>query len=198
MTSLFALPLRAAALAAALALAACAHPPGAGGGWITLIDGERGLEHFERVGDANWRAVDGTVQADGGVGFLVSKAAYRDLELRAEFWASPDANSGIFLRVQDPQNITDRNAYEVNIFDTRPDPRYGTGAIVNFAKIGAMPQAGGRWNTYHVTARGPDIVVVLNGQETVRLRDASFARGPVALQRAAGTIRWRRVQIRPL
>lgn len=30
--------------------------------------------------------------------------------------------------------ITAMNAYEVNIFDTRPDPTYRTGAIVNVSK----------------------------------------------------------------
>ena len=39
-----------------------------------------------------------------------------------EFWASDDANSGIFIRCQNPKQITDRSCYEVNIFDQRPGP----------------------------------------------------------------------------
>ena len=43
-------------------------------GWVTLIDGDKGLENFHRVGDANWRAEDGAIVADKGKGgFLVSK-----------------------------------------------------------------------------------------------------------------------------
>jgi hypothetical protein len=42
----------------------------------------------------------------------------------------------------------------VNIYDQRPDPSYGTGAIVNFAKVEPMPKAGGKWNTYEITAKG--------------------------------------------
>jgi hypothetical protein len=37
--------------------------------------------------------------------------------------------------------------HEVNIFDRRPDPTYGTGAIVDVAKVSPMPKAGGQWNT---------------------------------------------------
>ncbi len=32
--------------------------------WVTLIDGTTGLDNWIRVGDANWRAVDGAIQAD--------------------------------------------------------------------------------------------------------------------------------------
>ena len=68
-------------LAAALALAACAGMHGAGsGGWETLIDGERGLENFDRVGDADWHAADGAIVADRKEGkasaFLVTKKSY--------------------------------------------------------------------------------------------------------------------------
>ena len=32
--------------------------------WVTLIDGGTGLDNWIRVGDANWRTVDGAIQAD--------------------------------------------------------------------------------------------------------------------------------------
>ncbi|HSL48522.1 MAG TPA: hypothetical protein VK878_05605, partial [Candidatus Deferrimicrobiaceae bacterium] len=56
----------------------CAHMPRwAGGGWTTLLDGADGMENWDRVGSANWRVVDGVVQADSGpaAGYLVSKNA---------------------------------------------------------------------------------------------------------------------------
>ena len=119
------------------------------------------------------------------------------LEIRAEFWADDDANSGIFLRCQDRNKVGAANAYEVNIFDKRPDPSYGTGAIVNVAKVARpMPKAGNRWNTYEITARGDRMVVVLNGQQTADGHDGKHRSGPIALQSAAGTIRFRIVEIR--
>jgi len=80
---------------AAAALAGCAHQPASDGGWVTLFDGGS-LDAFDRVGNANWTVRDGVVQADKGVGFLVTKARYSDFQVRAEFWADEDANSGIF------------------------------------------------------------------------------------------------------
>jgi Domain of Unknown Function (DUF1080) len=171
------------------------------GGWITLFDGKN-LDNWNRLGDANWRLADGVVQVDKKSGkssaFLVSKDAFTDFELRVEFWVDAAANSGIFIRCTDPQKITTANAYEVNIFDTRPDPTYGTGAIVDVAKIDPMPKAGGKWNTYEITAKGPQLTVVLNGTKTVDIQDSKFASGLVALQYGSGVVKFRKVEIRPL
>ena len=173
-------------------------------GWTVLFDGKN-LDNFTPVGDANWRIEDGAAVADKGVGFLVTKNSYGDFQLRAEFWADEDANSGIFIRCTDTAKIGSENAYEVNIFDKRPDPTYGTGAIVNVAKVEPMPKAAGKWNTYEVTAKGPQFTVVLNGQKTVDgARDEKFKNGPIALQYGAGVvkdkgvIKFRKVEIKPL
>jgi Domain of Unknown Function (DUF1080) len=196
----FALSLSAAASLAVL-LAGCASM-GGGSGWASLVDGARGMENFARVGDANWVARDGAIQASSGganPGYLVTRATYRDFEIRAEFWASDNANSGIFVRCQEPNKITDENCYEANIFDQRPDPTYGTGAIVKVAKLTApMIMAGGKWNTMEVSAKGTRLKVVLNGTTTVEVDDAKLASGPIALQWGRGEIKFRKVEIRPL
>jgi hypothetical protein len=195
-----ALSIVAAAVLAAV-LSSCATGGGPGGS-VALVDGTRGLENFNRVGQANWTATDGAIQATQGgqtAAYLVSKNTYKDFRMRVEFWASDDANSGIFMRCQDPAKITDESCYEANIFDQRPDPTYGTGAIVKIAPVAQpMPKAGGKWNTYDITMRGPHLVVVLNGQKTIDTHDAKFDSGPFALQWGRGTIKFRKVEIRPL
>ena len=188
-------------LALAATLGACASK-GSMTGWTALIDGTRGIENFNRLGDANWVASDGAIQAMSGgstPGYLVTRNAYRDFVLRAEFWASDDANSGIFMRCQNPAQITDENCYEANIFDQRPDPTFATGAIVKVAPV-AQPfaRAGGKWNTFELTAQGDRLVVVFNGVKTVDTRDSKLASGPIALQWGRGAIRWRKVEIKPL
>ena len=196
--------LSASLLAIALGGFGCATPsaPAADAGWVTLLDGENGLDNFNRVGTGNWRAVDGAIQADARAdrdgAFLLSKNIYTDFQIRVEFWASHDANSGIFLRCANVFAITDRLCYEANIFDQRPDPKYGTGAVVNFAEISPMPTAGGKWNTYDITVKGSRITLVLNGARTVDFEDKTLASGPIGLQYAGGTMRFRKVQIKAL
>ena len=135
-------------------------------GWVTLFDGKN-LDNFNQVGTANWRIEDGAVVADKGNGFLVTKNTYTDYQIRAEFWIDDVANSGIFIRCTDPEKIGSASAYEVNIWDARPDPTYGTGAIVNVGKVNPMPHAAGKWNVYEITAKGSTFTVTLNGQKTV-------------------------------
>ena len=170
-------------------------------GWTTLIDGEKGMDNFTRVGEANWTATDGAVQATQGgkdPAYLLSKQSYTNFEMRVEFWSSDDANSGVFMRCQDRSTITDENCYEANIFDQRPDPTYGTGAIVKVAAVSPMPKAGGKWNTYEITARGSQLILVLNGVKTVDVQNSKLASGPIALQWGRGTIKFRKVEIQPL
>jgi hypothetical protein len=196
-------PWSAVAIASLLAAgAALWHAPQASGqadaGWVTLFDGKN-LDNFTPIGDANWKVADGVVVADKGNGFLVSKNSYKDFEIRAEFWVDADANSGIFIRCTDPSKVTSKNAYEVNIFDKRPDPSYGTGAIVDVAKAATVLKAADKWNTYEIVAKGPKFTVTLDGTRTVDgAENALHPEGHIALQYAAGVVKFRKVQIKPL
>ena len=169
--------------------------------WITLIDGSTGMDNFEIVGEANWIAADGAIQATEGPGtsFLLTKESYSNFVLRIEFWVSDDANSGIYMRCQDPAAITDRSCYEANIYDQRPDLSFGTGGIVHVGPVAEpYPKAGGKWNTYEITLNDEHLMVSLNGEQTVHITDTQFAAGPIGLQWARGTVRFRSMQIMPL
>lgn len=206
------LSLAASLLALALGVFGCAQVESMGdwvstqwdsiGGGVTLIDGDKGLENWNRVGGANWSAVDGAIMADKKTGrtpgYLVSKKSYTDFLLKIEFWASHDSNSGIFLRCADPEKITDRSCYEANIFDTFKDQKYATGGIVHHAPVLVPIKAGGQWNTYEITARGPNLVVVLNGVKTAEVNNSQLDSGQFALQYGQGIVKFRKVQIKEL
>ena len=169
----------------------------AGDAWTVLLDG-KSLKGWNVVGDANWTVADGAVQADKGSGFLVTPASYQDFQITLEFWVSDDANSGVFVRCSNPTSIDQTNAYEVNIFDKRPDQSYRTGGIVDVAKPASVIQTGGKWNSYDITAKGPQLTVVLNAVKVVDVKDTRHAAGPIALQYGAGTVKFRNVRIRQL
>ena len=141
---------------------------------------------------------DPATQGGQDPAYLVTNAPYKDFSCECSL-GQDDANSGVFFRCQDPAKITDETCYEANIFDQRPDPTYGTGAIVRTAPAPSpMPKAGGKWNTYEITARGTNLVLLLNGQKTVDVQDGKFANGPIALQWGRGTIKFRKVEIKAL
>jgi hypothetical protein len=173
-------------------------------GLVTLIDGNNGLENWSSTGsDANWRAADGAIQADKSTGkgssVLVSKKSFKDFELYVEFWAADDTNSGIYIRVMNPTNVsTSTGAYEAQIWDKNPNPAYSTGSLVNVAAVNPIYKAGGRWNTYEIYAKGAEITVKLNGVVTVSAQDSRFPAGRIGIQYNGGPIKVRKLLVKEL
>ncbi len=172
-------------------------------GWVALFDG-KSLDHWDAAAtaDASYAIEDGAVVAHKKdpkkTVFLVSKEKYKNFHIRAEFWVSDDANSGIFIRCEDPKKPGAKTCYECNIFDKRPDPSYGTGAIVYHAEVNPMPKAGGKWSTMEVIANGRDLSIIFDGKKTASVRSGLHTEGPVALQFGEGTVKFRKVEIKPL
>ena len=188
-------------LVLALAVSGCVHY--SDDGWITLIDGDKGMENWTITGGGNWRGQQGAIQADmtttKGASILVSNRSFKDFVLYAEFWASEDTNSGVYIRAPNPKVVnTASGAYEVQIWDKNPNPAYSTGSLVNVAAVKPIYKAGGRWNTYEIYAKGPEITVKLNGVVTVSTRDSRSAEGRIGLQFNAGPIKFRKLLVKEL
>jgi hypothetical protein len=119
--------------------------------------------------------------------------------VRAEFWVSEDANSGLYVRCSDVRPMTDRTCHEANIFDKRPDPSYATGSIVWLVNAPTpVPKTGGQWNTMEVIAKGTQMTVLLNGVKTAETSQARDNGGVIGLQYAGGVVKFRKLQIKPL
>ena len=168
-----------------------------GAGWTTLFNGKN-LDNWDKTGNANWRVVDGIIEADMPRGFLLTRESYSDFDLRAEIWVTADSNGGVLFRITNPKDPGIENGYELNINDKRADQTGRTGSIVNVAKPLVQYDSAGKWTTIVITAKGPHLVATLNGIKTAEVDDAKYARGPVSLQAAGGVVRYRNVQIRPL
>jgi Domain of Unknown Function (DUF1080) len=166
-------------------------------GWTTLFNG-KDLNNWTKTGNANWRVVDGVIEADMPRGFLITKESYTDFEMRADIWVTADSNGGVLFRITKPEDPGIENGYELNINDKRADQAGRTGSIVNVAKPLVQYDSGGKWTTIVITARGPHMVATLNGIKTAEADDTKYARGPVSLQAAGGIVRYRNVQIRSL
>ncbi len=184
-------------------LAGCASQSASSDNWLPLFNG-RDVNNWLRTGSqANWRVENGVLIADKLDGkdpsYLVTRESYGDFEIRSEFFIDSETNSGIFIRAEAPETINAKTAYEVNIWDTRPDKTYGTGSIVDVAKVSPMPLAGGKWNTMIISARGPRLSVELNGIQSSAASDSTHARGRIALQYGGpGIVKFRKVELKPL
>jgi hypothetical protein len=164
---------------------------------IMLTDGKN-MTNFDKVGDANWRVAEGSIAANQGRGFLVSKQSFDNFRLHAEFYPDDETDSGIFIRCENPQMISAQTCYEINIYDTNTNRNNATGAIVNVVPPERSTATELHWNTLDIEAKGPQLNVSINGERTASVRDAKHARGPIALQFAKGVIYFRKVQVQPL
>ena len=196
----------AVSLLVALAGFGCRSMSG-GEGWVTLIDGNDGMDNWSVSGRAaNWRAEGGAIQADkfmseGKVAsVLVSKRSFKDFELRVEFWAADDTNSGVYLRAPNPNQVnTASGAYEVQIWDKNPNPKYATGSLVNVAAVEPIYKAANRWNTFEIVAKGTQITVRMNGVVTASIQDAKNTQdGRLGVQFNGGPIKVRKLAVKPL
>lgn len=194
---------------ATLALSGCASTSREAG-WVTILDGSNPKltnANWNRIIEDNWRFEDGTIMADKRTipmkgpqdsNFLVTKQSYSNYEIRVEVWIDYPANSGIYLRMQNPEKPIGTGGYEVNIWDSRPDQSYGTGAIVGVAKVDPMPRAAGKWTTFDVTAEGSHFIVLMDGVKTVEADDSRYTEGTIGLQYGGGVTKFRKVQIKVL
>jgi len=78
-------------------------------GWVTLLDSSK-MGDWDEVGKANWAMKDGALTADKLLEgkdpvYLVTKTSYKDFQIRAEFWVSDDANSGIHIRCDQSKKL---------------------------------------------------------------------------------------------
>jgi hypothetical protein len=146
------------------------------------------------AGGSHWEVVDGLLMPCGEpAGYLTSDRSYRNFVLSIEFRCSEDTNSGVFVR--SPQ---ESGGYEVQIWKQQP-AGYNTGAIVGTAKTArAYTFKPDQWNHYQITADGDHIVVVLNGETTLDIRDTRFSEGHIRLQYQQFPIAFRNIKIRLL
>ena len=145
-------------------------------------------------GESHWEVVDGLLTACGEpAGYLNSDKSFKNFVLSLEFKTSETANSGVFVR--SPQEA---GGYEVQIWKQQP-AGYNTGSIVGTAKTTRdYAFKADDWNQLQVTVEGDHLVVVLNGETTLDVRDAKFPDGNIRLQYQQFPIAFRNIKIRPL
>jgi Domain of Unknown Function (DUF1080) len=71
-------------------------------------------------------------------------------------------------------------------------------SIVWIAEVDPMPKAGGKWSTMELTANGRHLTLTFDGKKTVDVRNGLFEDGYIALRFGVGTVKFRKVDIKPL
>ncbi|MGB5388052.1 MAG: DUF1080 domain-containing protein [Eudoraea sp.] len=132
----------------------------------------------------------------GGSGFVMTNKKYQNFTLSLEFYPDAGINSGIFVRCKNKE-ISNKECYEMNIWDYHPDQESRTGSIVTRAKPLIDVQTIGKWNSYKITCEGNHIRTWINGKLTADIYNDDLSEGYIALQATEpGRIKFRNVKIK--
>ena len=164
-------------------------------GWVRLFDGHT-LMGWESAGDVNWRIEDGTIVADDGdVALLCTALPWTDYELSLQFRATPQTNSGVFLRTKLQVADESRDCYEINI--APPDNPFPTASVVKRRKKEGV-EITGDWQTMNLVMRNNKVVVSVDGDKVNTYIDPDPIRtGRIGLQHNTGRIEFRDIRVRP-
>jgi creatinine amidohydrolase/Fe(II)-dependent formamide hydrolase-like protein len=176
-------------------------------GWRSLSDGKT-MNGWTTVGGVKWTVSDGAFTANPSLqtkeplqGFLRTTEEFGDFDLRAEFWADRNANSGLFIRCGKPAREGSLGTcYEINVSDDHAVTP--TGGIVGVhSTLPHRVSSMGKWSLFEVTAERNHLIVKVNGEVTVDNYDDKFSYGAIGLQAGGpngpGLIRYRNIKIRP-
>ncbi|HUT95015.1 MAG TPA: DUF1080 domain-containing protein [Thermoguttaceae bacterium] len=166
------------------------------GNWIIEECGAVALH--PRPGERGWQRYDA---------YLTTERKYRDFILDLEFKIDKGGNSGVFLRVGDP-NSQVASGFEVQILDTHGKEEitaHDCGGVIGTAVPSKnMVRPAGQWNRYVITCLGNDLKVEFNGEEVIDLDLSKSplkdrpAEGYIGFQDEAKPVWYRNVRIKEL
>jgi len=115
----------------------------------------------------SWSYPDGELTRLGG-SYIYTQARYGDFVLDLEYKLTPNANSGVFIRIGDMQDVV-HTGIEVQIHETTDGAPHGqNGAIYDCLIPSKTPgKKAGEWNHYTITCKANKIYVVLNGEQII-------------------------------
>jgi hypothetical protein len=139
--------------------------------WRELFDG-KDLKGWRLNPTNYWVVKDGEIVWKESAVDLWTEEEFGDFVLELEFKCSAGCNSGVFIRTSDIRDNV-QTGLEIQIFDsvgkTKMEKHY-CGAIYDaLAPLKNAEKQIGEWNSMRITARGPSIVVELNGERVIEM-----------------------------
>ncbi len=152
-------------------------------GFVLLFDGKALSPEIWQSAIEGYPVEDGAIVCRKG-GNLLTAGEYGDFVLRFEFALPPGGNNGVGIRAESPKKDVAYNGMELQVIDNSAEkyknlkPYQFHGSIYGVATAKRNPEKNdyqkplGEWNVQEVTAIGPKIKIVLNG-ETILDADIS-------------------------
>jgi hypothetical protein len=137
------------------------------GGFAPLFNGKDLTGwHAKRGG---WYVEDGALAWRKGAGDIWTAEQYGDFVLDLEYKVAKGTNSGVFIRTGNPKDNV-QTGIEIQVFDSygQKPSKHSNGAFYDaLAPTKTMDKPAGEWNHMVITANGPKLEVMLNGEKII-------------------------------
>ncbi|MBK7928100.1 MAG: DUF1080 domain-containing protein [Bryobacterales bacterium] len=158
-----------------------------------LFNGKN-LDGWYRAAFGIWRIENGELTGTSdhtlpGPGYLMTQRAFRDFDLRLEFWISRGGNSGVYIREPHrawgskgdlrPAHGKSRG-YEIQI--DYNDRKNLTGSVYDLKKPDRVLGGEERWNRYRIVCRAKRVEIWLNGEQANAFDGIESAEGAIGFQ----------------
>jgi hypothetical protein len=106
---------------------------------------------------------------------IIHEKEFDDFILKCDVkWEDPKCNSGIFFRVEDPENPV-HTGFEVQVMSGIKTGKHEFGAIYDLASTTKNNgHKTGEWNSVEIKCDGPEIKVKINGEEVCSINCDEF------------------------
>lgn len=146
-------------------------------GWQLLFNG-KDLTGWKCNNDKpiNTKVEEGSIVPYKSGGYLViHEKQFGDFVLKCDvMWKDPRCNSGIFMRVEDPNNPV-HTGFEVQVMAGDKTGKHEMGAIYDLATTTKNAgNADGEWNSIEIRCQGPLISVKVNGEKVSEINCDDF------------------------
>lgn len=145
-----------------------------------------------------WVLENGVYQ---GFGSWVAHAdVFGDFELTCEFLYTGAAQGGIVIRGNPESRKPWEEGYELDIHSPSNDPSKGH---IHFP-VRPRPYGGNalfelrKWHAVRIIAKGPSVVVFLDGKEALAFTDAEFSQGSICMEGEKDGVKYRNLTVVPL
>jgi hypothetical protein len=145
--------------------------PPAPAGQVLLFDG-KDLSAWQPA--SHWAVEDGVImlknrtdRQEHNDNYLYTREQYGDFVLDLDFKVEPGTNSGVYLRTSDMKDPV-QTGIEIQVgtlASGRPLARGSVGGIYDLVAPRVNAVITGEWNHYTISCKGPNITVLLNGQQ---------------------------------
>jgi hypothetical protein len=137
--------------------------------WKELFNG-RDLSGWRLTPTNYWIVKDGEIAWKESAVDLWTEEEFGDFILELEFKCSPGCNSGVFIRTGDIKDNV-QSGIEIQIWDsagkTKMEKHYCAAIYDALEPSKNAEKKTGEWNAMRIAARGPAIIVELNGEKVI-------------------------------